>query len=359
MNIHKIDAHLHQSFLEEERKDAITGDLIQTNDEVVFCGICKSAFLKYSWEYMDRKHCGQSKTLKAVPISKPLLLNITIVKPTFITLTNSSTSFEDLLKNISPFKPKDKKVEIRLDLTLKKGTKQHDILVEKMNRRAEKSRSTIETTDYNKPTPKVKEVEPNEDRAAIIFLSIILCLGISIPLYLVIDDFGVKIALIVIVILPFYLFFRIFYFLKRKLKRNIKREKIISLENLQGNSTLKNLITFGVFNHNLFFYFEELQQAVFIELARIDEIEIKYTLDCYIFLILKRYEVTSKDIKVPLIFSKNVRITKFLIKLAEAKKDISNPLKIVVTNFPINQKNSLKKSLKFYPAITFIENEYT
>ena len=93
MNIHKIDNHLHQSFLKEERKDAVTEDLIQAEDEVVFCGMCKSTFLKDSWQYMNQKHCGQTKTLSSVSVSKPLLLNVSIIRPHFIMLTNTKLFF--------------------------------------------------------------------------------------------------------------------------------------------------------------------------------------------------------------------------------------------------------------------------
>ena len=93
MNIHKIDSHLHQSFLEEERKDSITGDLIQANDEVVFCAICKSAFLKNSWEYIGKKHFVQSKTLITVPIAVPVLLSVSIINQTIKRITKEKLWF--------------------------------------------------------------------------------------------------------------------------------------------------------------------------------------------------------------------------------------------------------------------------
>ncbi len=92
---------------------------------------------------------------------------------------------------------------------------------------------------------------------------------------------------------------------------------------------------------------------------RVNEIEIKYQSHCYILLILKNYEIASQEIEIPLVFTKNSRVTKFLVKLALSNKEISNPLKIMLANFPTNQKKSLQNSLKFYPDITFIENEYS
>ncbi len=57
----------HKSFLEEERKDPITGDKIIEGNEIVLCGACKSAFLLDSWNYMACSHCNQPFTLKEIP----------------------------------------------------------------------------------------------------------------------------------------------------------------------------------------------------------------------------------------------------------------------------------------------------
>ncbi|WP_338766660.1 hypothetical protein WAF17_04270 [Bernardetia sp. ABR2-2B] len=50
------------------RTDPITGDSVKENDNVVFCAVCKSCFLKESWVYMNENHCEQSQTLYAVPV---------------------------------------------------------------------------------------------------------------------------------------------------------------------------------------------------------------------------------------------------------------------------------------------------
>ena len=134
MNIHKIDSRLHQSFLEEERKDAITGDLIQANDEVVFCGTCKSAFLKDSWEYIGKKHCNDSKTLDSVPVSSPLSLSVFKIVPKFITLINSDISFKECQNFLSTFKPSDKKTVIYLKENFKKGTAKYNELSDQYKR---------------------------------------------------------------------------------------------------------------------------------------------------------------------------------------------------------------------------------
>ena len=74
MYIHKIDKQLHSNFLKENRQDPITGDLIEEGDEVVFCASCKSAFLKDTWLYLDKKHCSQYRTIKKPTFGKTLVL---------------------------------------------------------------------------------------------------------------------------------------------------------------------------------------------------------------------------------------------------------------------------------------------
>ncbi len=75
MHIHKISNQKHIHFLNEQRKDPITGDLIVEGDEVVFCANCKSAFLKSSWEYMGKRHCESKRTLYIFPRAKELVIS--------------------------------------------------------------------------------------------------------------------------------------------------------------------------------------------------------------------------------------------------------------------------------------------
>jgi hypothetical protein len=75
-NIHTLTLQNHFDFLNQERKDPITGDLIKENDEVVICSSCKSAFLKESWEYLGNRHCEQNETLKIIPKQDKLELKI-------------------------------------------------------------------------------------------------------------------------------------------------------------------------------------------------------------------------------------------------------------------------------------------
>lgn len=67
MAIHTLQKEKHHDFLKEERIDPITGDILQEGDDIVICASCKSAFLVDSWEYMDRKHCEQTHTLREIP----------------------------------------------------------------------------------------------------------------------------------------------------------------------------------------------------------------------------------------------------------------------------------------------------
>ncbi|WP_291724805.1 hypothetical protein [Bernardetia sp.] len=73
-HIHKLSTETHFEFLNEHRKDPITGDLIKENDEVVICSSCKSVFLKESWEYLGKEHCNQNETLVVIPKQSKLSL---------------------------------------------------------------------------------------------------------------------------------------------------------------------------------------------------------------------------------------------------------------------------------------------
>ncbi|PIY07638.1 MAG: hypothetical protein COZ18_16415 [Flexibacter sp. CG_4_10_14_3_um_filter_32_15] len=81
VNSYQIREDRHQHFLLEERNDPVTGDSFSEGDEVVFCSVCKSAFLKDSWGYMGNKHCNQRATLPIFPKSKKLTLKKPIELP--------------------------------------------------------------------------------------------------------------------------------------------------------------------------------------------------------------------------------------------------------------------------------------
>lgn len=103
MHTHRIDQQIHSEFLKENRQDPITGDLIEEGDEVVFCAECKSAFLKDTWLYLDKKHCNQSKTIKKPIFGQNLVLAKAKQETIFIPLegANSFKKFSKQTKNSS------------------------------------------------------------------------------------------------------------------------------------------------------------------------------------------------------------------------------------------------------------------
>ncbi len=74
MHTFVINSAIHSAFLKENRKDPVTADFFSERDEIVFCRSCGSAFLKTSWEYMGKKHCGQTETLVEFPEAKENML---------------------------------------------------------------------------------------------------------------------------------------------------------------------------------------------------------------------------------------------------------------------------------------------
>ncbi len=93
----------HKSFLEEERKDPITGDKLIEGNEIVLCGACKSAFLLDSWNYMARSHCNQPFTLKEIPTKQHVEKEVeqNIDKSHKFKLRNSNQLLQFLLGIIS------------------------------------------------------------------------------------------------------------------------------------------------------------------------------------------------------------------------------------------------------------------
>lgn len=103
MHTHKINKQLHSEFLKEHRQDPITGDLIEEGDEVVFCAGCKSAFLKDTWIYLNKKHCNQSKTIKNPTFGQNLVLAKAKHETVFIPLEGAKSfkKFSKQTKNSS------------------------------------------------------------------------------------------------------------------------------------------------------------------------------------------------------------------------------------------------------------------
>lgn len=82
MKSHVIRLHprKHRHFLDQERQDPVTGEFFESEDEIVICAGCKSAFLKESWTYLGAQHCGQIRTLADLPGSKRLRLRNDFIK---------------------------------------------------------------------------------------------------------------------------------------------------------------------------------------------------------------------------------------------------------------------------------------
>lgn len=100
MTIHTLEKEKHADFLDQERIDPITGDILEEGDQIVICASCKSAFLADSWLYMNSKHCNQTHTLREIPkqeivkidresrnerLDKLTFYNFNLVKPSEVT----------------------------------------------------------------------------------------------------------------------------------------------------------------------------------------------------------------------------------------------------------------------------------
>ncbi|WP_338812837.1 hypothetical protein V9L05_15900 [Bernardetia sp. Wsw4-3y2] len=123
MHIHKIHRQKHFDFLNENRQDPITGDLIVAGNEVVFCDECKSAFLKETWEYLGGKHCDSSKTLIDFPIQKTLELRVLqdVNSLLFPIKGSENESFESFGYKLDDYFWKKIKVNLRIDAQIQKN----------------------------------------------------------------------------------------------------------------------------------------------------------------------------------------------------------------------------------------------
>ncbi|WP_338792232.1 hypothetical protein [Bernardetia sp. MNP-M8] len=122
MHIHKIHRQKHFDFLNENRKDPITGDLIVAGNEVVFCEECKSAFLKETWEYLGGKHCDSSETLINFPIQKTLELRVLQDANSLLFPIKGSEneSFESFGYKLDDYFWKKIKVNLRIDTQIQR-----------------------------------------------------------------------------------------------------------------------------------------------------------------------------------------------------------------------------------------------
>ncbi|AFM03172.1 hypothetical protein Fleli_0711 [Bernardetia litoralis DSM 6794] len=92
MHTHIIRNPRHKAFLNENRSDPITGDEIKEGDKIVFCAICKSAFLYDTWLYLDKTHCNQGETLGKFPSSQKLEISGVTRPPLYVIGCNDKIS---------------------------------------------------------------------------------------------------------------------------------------------------------------------------------------------------------------------------------------------------------------------------
>lgn len=103
MHTHIIQKSRHQAFLNENRSDPITGDDIKEGDQIVFCAVCKSAFLQDTWLYLDKTHCNQTQTLGKFPSSEKLEISGVTRPPLYVIQCNNKISSSNTDKLLNEF----------------------------------------------------------------------------------------------------------------------------------------------------------------------------------------------------------------------------------------------------------------
>jgi len=101
-HIHEVNERRHQAFLSEGRKDPFTKEKIKAGDRIVFCAVCKSAFLHSSWEAMRGRHCEQTETLTEFPHTLRLG-DVTKLRQEIQDLTQESENKNVKIKAFSTF----------------------------------------------------------------------------------------------------------------------------------------------------------------------------------------------------------------------------------------------------------------
>jgi hypothetical protein len=75
VHVHRLDATLNRAFLDEERRDPITGKRFVAGDDIVICAACGSAFAVDSWNFLGGTHDNQSATRRILQNSPSLDFN--------------------------------------------------------------------------------------------------------------------------------------------------------------------------------------------------------------------------------------------------------------------------------------------
>ncbi|WP_338813828.1 hypothetical protein V9L05_21145 [Bernardetia sp. Wsw4-3y2] len=369
MNIHQINNSLHQDFLKEERKDPITGDMIKSGDRIVFCQVCKSAFLKDSWKYMNNRHCGQSDTLSEFPIATNLFFNVSVIQPQFITSTASYSPFNQWENFFSEFEPemREKKIKIHLEESFRPLTSGYRIF---LNQALPSYEKELEDYQYRYERP-LTLANPHSlyDYKRESFSESLLFNGIlAIPLIFTLipiiaffpDSYLDKSFFSFVGVIWIFPTLQIIY---HQIKNSIRKRKIKKETHFINSSppsypltrkkendmfrivrAYQSSITFGIYESSLFLYFDKEQKSIFFTLEGLESIEIEYQSKLYLHLILNKLENTEKKVRVPLIFLNETEINFFLTELAKAKKQTKNNIRLKL-NFPSNRISDLDRKL--------------
>lgn len=398
MNIHKIQSHLHHSFLEEERKDSITGDLIQANDEVVFCGVCKSVFLKDSWKFMNSSHCGQKNTLKDFPIARQLLLNVPVINPVFITPLLSSFSMKEWKEDLSEFDVEDKKAMVYhksnfiadwqnskpalpqvKKQTFKKTYRREPVkeiaplsYLKKLKRRIKGQKKRIKNYIDDHRDNKIWFL----DSQPLVGLSVLFnVFALMITLFPAISSPEIEVSslilqsILILCVCPMlYIMYQFTEVTLGHLKQKVtllfstKSESISlpkrlnpiveEINNNNVNASHNNVnILFGIIE-NKFFLYNENNKLLSFHFNKY-EITIFHISDKQVSLQLK----TQKGGKTffSLIFFSKRKMSEFLLTLAKQKNHFMDTSKINLIDFPPNKEKYLKKNLKNYKEFIFVK----
>ncbi len=373
MNIHKINNSLHQNFLEEERKDPITGDLIKAGDRIVFCQVCKSAFLKDSWKYMNNRHCGQLDTLSEFPVAMNLFFNILVIQPQFITSTANYSPFDQWEKFFSEFETREKKIKIHLEESFRPLTSDYRNF---LNQALPSYEEELEDYQYRYERP-LTLANPHslydykrESFSESLLFNEILGLPLIFTLIPIIAFFPNgyldKSFFSFVGVIWIFPTLQIIY---HQIKNSIRKQKINKENHFINSSppsyplTRKEVndvfrivkayhssITFGIYESYLFLYFDREQKSIFLTLEGLENLEIEYQSKLYLHLIL---ENTEKKVRVPLIFLNDTEINIFLTELAKAKKQTKNNIRVKL-NFPSNRISDLDRKLVLSDEFEFI-----
>lgn len=387
MDIHKIDSTLHQSFLEEERKDAITGDLIQANDEVVFCGMCKSAFLKDSWEFISKTHCGQKNTLKDFPVAIQLLLNVPVINPVFITPLMSSFSMKEWKEHLRAFGVEDKKTviyhksnfiadwqnskqvlpQVQKEIVKKTYREPSQEIAplsypNKLKRRIRGQKKRIKNyiDDHRDNKIWFLDSQPLVGGSVLVTvfaLMITLFPAISSPIEVEVGSLILQSILILCTCPMLYILYQFtevsFQHIKQKIILPKKSKPILKLlTSIVEETKNRNINTlFGVVENKFFVYNENNRMLSFY--FNENKITIFYNFDKNLSLQLKNKN--GKEISFSLVFFSKQKMSEFLITLAKQKRYFVDKSKVNLIDFPPNQEKYLKEKLSNHKEFVFVK----